>query len=66
MATNSNNSDAESSATGLPVSPTLKQDTYLVLNPLTPSESEWLMQQRLRVAEVFRRSGLTARNPEPG
>jgi hypothetical protein len=27
-----------------------------VLNPLSPSKLEWLMQQRLRVAEVYRQS----------
>ena len=39
-----------------PASPTLRQDTYIVLNLLRPSELEWLKRQRLRVAEVFRQS----------
>jgi hypothetical protein len=34
--------------------PTLRPETYRVLNPLTPSEIEWLRQQSARVAEVFR------------
>ena len=33
-----------------------RQDTYIVLNPLTPSELEWLRQQSEHVAEVYRQS----------
>jgi hypothetical protein len=33
-----------------------------VLNPLPPSKLDWLKQQRLRVAEVFRLSSST---PKP-
>jgi hypothetical protein len=43
-------------ATEQPALPTLRQDTYIVLNLLRPSELEWLKQQRMRVAEVFHQS----------
>ncbi len=46
------------SDTGLSASPTSRQDTYVVLNLLPPSRIEWLRQQSLHVAEVFRRSAL--------
>ena len=32
---------------------TLRQDTYIVLNPLPPSLLEWLKQQRLLVAKTY-------------
>ncbi len=38
-------------------SPTSRQDTWPVLNLLTPSELEWLLLQRLRVAAAYGRSG---------
>ena len=44
METNLHNSGAPSSDTESAASPTWRQDTYLVLNPLTPSELEWLLQ----------------------
>ncbi len=50
-----------SSGTDLNVSPALKQDTYIVLNLLPPSRLEWLRQQSLHVAEVFRRSASAAK-----
>ena len=50
------NSGTADLATERTASPTSRQDTYLALNPLTPSELEWLLQQRLRVAEVYRQS----------
>jgi hypothetical protein len=56
METNLPNSGAPSSDTASTASPVWRQDTYLVLNPLTPSELEWLRQQSLHVAEVFRQS----------
>lgn len=45
-----------SSDTAPSASPILKQDTYVVWDPLTPSEIEWLRRQSEHVAEVFRRS----------
>ena len=62
MEKNSINSGTPSAVTERPASPTLRQDTYIVLNLLRPSELEWLKQQRLRVAEVFRQS---VSNPAP-
>ena len=52
------NSGGHSLDTKPTASPTLRQDTYLVLNPLTPSELEWLMQQRLRIAAAYGRLDL--------
>jgi hypothetical protein len=51
-----------SSDTQSPASPILRPDTYRVLNPLPPSKLDWLKQQRLRVAEVFR---LSNSSPKP-
>jgi hypothetical protein len=48
-------SGAHSSDTEPAASQILRQDTYLVWNPLTPSELEWLLQQRLRVAAAYGR-----------
>jgi hypothetical protein len=56
MGTSLNNSGITSSDTTSTASPTLRQDIYLVLNPLTPSELAWLKQQSAHVAEVFRQS----------
>ena len=56
MDTSLHNSGAPSSDTESTASPMWKQDTYLVSNPLTPSELEWLQQQSMHVAEVFQRS----------
>jgi hypothetical protein len=56
MGTNSRNSGVPSSDTASTASPILRQDIYLVLNPLTPSELAWLRQQSMHVAEVFRQS----------
>jgi hypothetical protein len=36
----------------------------LVLNPLTPSELEWLRQQTLHVAKVFQQSKSEGAQPE--
>ena len=33
----------------------IEPERYRVLNPLPPSKLDWLKQQRLRLAEVFRR-----------
>jgi len=44
------NSGAQGSVTEQSASPTSRQDIWPVPNPLTPSELEWLPQQRLRVA----------------
>ena len=52
------NSGTSSSDTGSNVSPIWRQDTYLVGNPLTQSELEWLRQQSLHAAEGFRQSML--------
>ena len=62
MDENSTNSGKESSDTQPPASPMLRPDTYRVLNPLPPSALDWLKQQRLRVAEVFR---LSNSSPNP-
>ena len=56
MEMNLHNSGTLSSDMGSIALPTWRQDTYLVLNPLTPSELEWLRQQSMHVAEVFRQS----------
>ena len=37
-------------------SPTSRESIYVVLNLLPPSRLEWLMQQSLHVAAVYRRS----------
>ncbi len=54
----------KSSATAQTASQTLRQDTYIVLNPLPPSVLEWLKQQRLLVAKAYQRSG-SVQNPDP-
>jgi hypothetical protein len=55
MEKNSDNSGEKNSDTSA-ASPTSKPDTYVVLNLLPPSRIEWLRQQSLRVAAVFRGS----------
>lgn len=44
------------SATEQTASPTWRQDIYVVSNPLTQSELEWLRRQSSRVAAAYRRS----------
>jgi len=56
METNLEISGGESLDTASTVSPTSKPDTYVVLNLLPPSRTEWLRRQSLSVAEVFRQS----------
>jgi hypothetical protein len=56
MARNLNNPGAQNSDTDSPAPLTLHQDTYVVLNLLPPSRVEWLRQQSLRVAALFRQS----------
>jgi hypothetical protein len=60
ISSSENSSDMEPTA-----SPTLRQDTYLALNLLTPSELEWLMRQRLRVAAAYGRSDAIERLKKP-
>jgi hypothetical protein len=62
MDKNLTSSGTKSSDTQQPASQTLRPDTYRVLNPLPPSALDWLKQQRLRVAEVFR---LSNSSPNP-
>ncbi len=59
MDENSITSGAQSSDTEQTASPTLRQDTYLAWNQLTPSELEWLLRQRLRVAAAYGQSAST-------
>ena len=65
MEKTSNSSGAENSGTASTALPTSKPDTYVVLNPLPPSRIEWLKQQSLHVAEVFRQSMSERAHPEP-
>ncbi len=55
MDKNSINSGTKDSVMEQTASPTSRQDIYLAFNPLTPSELEWLKQQRLRVAAAYGR-----------
>lgn len=57
MDADSKNSGIGTSATTSTALPGSKEVTYVVSNPLTQSELDWLRRQSERVGEAFRLSG---------